>query len=194
MMTEIPTRIVPKDTILETDRCCLRYPSISDANRAFSAFISPFFPKLLPLGQISSLQETKNWILNAQDRWAEGRSYTWSIERKIDGLMVGQVTLTKQPDSESWSLAFWIHPENWGQGFAPEAANEVLRFAFTKLNIDSIWAATCIWNQASVSVLKKLGMIHIADNPEGFTIEDQSIPTHEYELTRHMWEKEQITE
>jgi ribosomal-protein-alanine N-acetyltransferase len=194
MMAQIPIRMIPIDTVLETERCCLRYPNPSDANRAFSAFISPFFPKLLPLGQINSLQETKNWILQSQNRWAEGLSYTWSIERRSDGLMVGQVTLAKLPDEERWSLAFWIHPENWGQGFATEAASEVLRFAFTKLNLDTVWAATGMWNQASVSVLIKLGMTHIADNPEGYTIKDRSIPTHEYEISRYQWDKEQITE
>jgi RimJ/RimL family protein N-acetyltransferase len=161
---------------------------MGDAQRAFSAFVSPFFPKLLPLGQIDSLKETENWIKNAQARWQAGESYTWSVERQKDALMVGQVTLAKAPHSGRWALAFWIHPENWGNGYATEAAGRVIEFAFARLGAISVWAGTGMWNQASASVLNKLGMIHIADNPKGYIINGQPIPTQEYEITLVMWQ------
>ena len=186
-MAEITRQGIPTDTILETNRCRLRYPQMEDAQRAFSAFISPFFPKLLPLGQINSLKETCLWIHNAQSGWKAGETYTWSIARKEDNLLIGQVTLSKMPDAGRWSIAFWIHPENWGKGFATETAHEALGFAFRTLRASSVWAATGMWNEASTSVLNKLGMHHIADNPAGYEINDQPIPTQEFEITLESW-------
>jgi ribosomal-protein-alanine N-acetyltransferase len=193
-MAENSIPMVPTSAILETECCRLRYPQMSDAKRAFSAFISPFFPKRLPLGQIRSLEETCHWIDQAQKRWAEGSAYTWSIERAQDDLMVGQVTLVQSPDQSRWSLAFWIHPENWGQGFATEAATKALEFAFTTLGAQVVWASTGMWNQASVSVLNKLGMIYVGDNPQGYIINDQPIPTQEFEISLGMWQKMKVGE
>lgn len=188
-MAEIIQQTVPVDTILETERCRLRYPKIEDAQRAFSAFISPFFPKLLPLGQINSLKETNAWIQNAQSCWVAGEAYTWSIERKNNTLLIGQVTLRKLHEAGRWSLAFWIHPENWGNGYATEAAEKAIEFAFSILKATSVWAATGMWNQASSSVLNKLEMVHIADNPAGYIINNQPIPTQEYEITLDNWQQ-----
>ena len=190
-MAERSTQIVPIDAVLETERCCLRYPQMSDAQRAFSAFISPFFPKLLPLGQIRSLGETRNWIERAQAGWSAGEAYTWTIERKEDALVVGQVTLTKSSEPDRWALAFWIHPENWGVGFATEAAKKATEFAFMSLGANTVWAGTCMWNEASAVVLNKLGMVFVAENPEGYVINDQTVPTQEYEITVETWQRNQ---
>ena len=186
-MEETTKKTIPIDVILDTDRCHLRYPKLDDAQRAFSAFVSPFFPKLLPLGQINSLKQTHTWIQNAQTGWEAGESYTWSVLRKSDHLLVGQVTLAKTTVSGRWSLAFWIHPENWGNGYATEASTRAIEFAFTELSASSVWAATGYWNQASASVLNKLGMTCIGDNPAGYMINDQPVPTQEYEILLEDW-------
>jgi ribosomal-protein-alanine N-acetyltransferase len=183
-----PIRQVPIDTILETARCLLRYPILSDVPRAFSAFTSAPFPTYVPLGQISSIEEVEAWIVGAQSRWSEGGAFTWSVDQKRDRLLMGQVTLTKIPDSGAWALAFWTHPECWGEGYATEAAGRVIEFAFRDLGATRIWAGAAEWNKGSLRVLEKLGMVHLSDNPEGYAINGAPIPTQEFEITLSIWQ------
>jgi RimJ/RimL family protein N-acetyltransferase len=183
---------IPTDLELETLRCFLRYPVLADMLRLFSAFQSPSFPKCVPLGQINSLEQVKAWIEGSRSRWAEGRAFTWTIELKQDHTVVGQVTVARMPDPGLWALAFWTHPECWGQGYATEAASRAIEFAFDELGAIRIGAGAAKWNLGSLRVLEKLGMAYLSDNPEGYTINREPIPTKEYELTFSMWQNARI--
>ena len=70
---------------------------------------------------------------------------------------------------------------------AAEAAERVVAFAFEELDAVKVWAGAGVWNQASQRLLEKLGMIHVADNPAGYRINDQPIPTREYAIEREEW-------
>jgi len=141
----------------------------------------------VPLAQLTTAEQVSKWIQGCQDRWAQGRAYTWTVEEKAGRTIVGQVSLSLREASAGWALAFWTHPDNWGQGYAPEAAHRTIRFAFTELGADRVWAAAGTWNQPSQRVLKKLGMEYIGDNPEGYIVQGRSIPTVEFEITQATW-------
>jgi RimJ/RimL family protein N-acetyltransferase len=159
-----------------------------DAPRALSAFMSTSFPRELPLARIDSLQGAEHWIRGAQERWSQGSSFTWSVERLRDRLLVGQVTLTKLPEPGRLALAFWIHPDCWGQGFATEAAGRAVGFAFTALRAAKVWAGAADWNAASAKVLQRLGMQHVADNADGYRVDGEPVATKEYEIGRDEWQ------
>lgn len=170
------------DHHLETSRCILRYPQPSDSPRLLSAFTSDDFPKYVPLGQIDKMEQVNDWIESAQARWVKGHSYTWTAERKRDGLLVGQVSLVQLKEAGTWSLAFWTHPDCWGQGYATEIASSAVDYAFRELSASRVWAAAAKWNIASLRVLQKLGMKYLGENNEGYRIDDMPIPTKEYAL------------
>ena len=172
---------------LETHRCVLRSPSIEDVERLLSAFTADEFPRHVPLGQINTPDQVRNWIDASISRWQTGFGYTWTAVRKSDAVVVGQVTLTKRDEKRTWGLAYWVHPSCWGSGYATESAQRVVDFAFQELGAKRIWAAAAVWNNASFRVLSKLGMTHLKDTEEGYRIQDRPIPTKEFELTRSAW-------
>jgi uncharacterized protein YhfF len=180
-------RHVPTDSVLETARCRLRYPALADAPPMVAALRSPAFPQDVPLAQIKSLAGVEDRITRCQSAWAAGRAYIWSIEGREEGALLGQVTLARRPQPDAWSLAYWIHPQRWGQGYATEAARPAVDFGFERLGAALIWAGAAPWNRASLRVLEKLGMRHVADNPQGYLIDDEPIPIREYEITRERW-------
>ena len=94
-----------------------------------------------------------------------------------------QFSLAQLDEPGTWSLAYWVHPTHWRQGYATEAANKVLEFGKEKLNATRFWASTAEWNTASERVLEKLGMLHCSNNPQGYNIQEKPIPTKEFELT-----------
>jgi len=181
-------RDVPIEIVLETPRCRLRYPALADAPRIYAALRAPSFPRRLPLAQIRSLEEVQAWIQRGQAAWAQGLGYPWAVEDRETGLLVGQVTLSRRAQPECWALAFWTHPECWGGGYATEAARRVVRFGFQRLGAATIWAGAATWNGASLRVLEKLGMRHVADNPQGYFIDGEAIATREFEMSREAWQ------
>jgi uncharacterized protein YhfF len=182
-------RHVPTETILETPRCRLRYPVLTDAPRMYAALRSPAFPRDVPLAQIKHLRGVEARIKRGHSAWAAGGGYMWSIECRQDGALLGQVTLGRRAKAGTWALAYWIDPECWGRGYATEAARPVVDFGFERLGAALIWAGAAVWNQASIRVLEKLGMCHVADNPRGYVINEEPIPTREYEISRERWQE-----
>ena len=181
------TICVPTSTVLRTRRCLLRCPVFADASRLLSAFRSPHFPRLLPLGQISTRAGVESWINETCTAWENESAYTWSVERAEDIGVLGQVTLCMSDRKNRWALSFWIHPDSWGQGYATEASARVMEFAFVELRATSIWAGAAKWNATSLRVLEKLGMIPIGDNPKGYVIRGEAVPTREYEISSNGW-------
>lgn len=182
-------RHIPTETVLKTPRCRLRYPALEDAPLIYAALKSPSFPRDVPLGRTKSLEEIEERITRSHYAWVAGRAFIWSIESRSEGTLLGQVTLAKKDEADTWALAYWIHPQCWGQGYATEAAGQVIEFGFKRLGAEMIWAGAAEWNYTSIRVLEKLGMVHLSDNPQGYSIDGEAIPTREYEISRETWQK-----
>lgn len=54
-------------------------------------------------------------------------------------------------------LGYWIVPEEHGNGYATEAADLCLEYAFDELGLHRVWARTHENNEPSIRVLEKLG-------------------------------------
>jgi len=182
-------RHVPIETVLKTPRCRLRYPAPEDAPLIYAALQSPSFPRDVPLSRVKSLEEVEERITRGHHAWVAGRAFIWSIESRAEGTLLGQVTLARRDEADTWALAYWTHPQCWGQGYATEAAGQVIEFGFKRLGADMIWAGAAEWNHASIQVLKKLGMVHVSNNPQGYCIDGEPIPTRDYDIARERWQK-----
>jgi RimJ/RimL family protein N-acetyltransferase len=129
----------------------------------------------------------ESWINETRRAWENESAYTWSVERAEDVGVLGQITLARSNAGSQWALSFWIHPDSWGQGYATEACERVVEFAFRHIAAGSVWAGAATWNLASMRVLEKLGMIPVADNPKGYVIKGEAVPTKEYEISNKRW-------
>lgn len=57
-----------------------------------------------------------------------------------------------------WEIGWLVHPDEWGQGYASEAARRVIDFAFRELKAHRVIAFCDADNAASERVMQKLGM------------------------------------
>lgn len=57
-------------------------------------------------------------------------------------------------------LGYWLGKAFWGQGLIPEAAEELIRHAFEKLNMSTIWCGYYDGNFKSKRVQEKLGFCY----------------------------------
>lgn len=62
------------------------------------------------------------------------------------------------PSSEVDGIFYDIHPAQRGKGYATEASQALIDYAFNVMHIERITATTDNNNQASINVIKKLGM------------------------------------
>jgi RimJ/RimL family protein N-acetyltransferase len=86
------------------------------------------------------------------------RKYQFAITLLSTGLLTGNCGVRKESaDALEASLGYELVPDQWGQGYATEAARAVLDFGFTHLKIHRITADCVGDNNASAKVLIKLG-------------------------------------
>lgn len=86
------------------------------------------------------------------------RTWDLAVVRRDTGRVIGSVGLRLDPPRRQAALGYCYAQEAWGQGFATEAAAEMLRFAFEDLELHRIHAATDTRNGGSIRVLDKIGM------------------------------------
>ena len=101
----------------------------------------------------------REWIESLEQKWAEGASVTFAIERRERPGVVGAIGLMIDPSNEHAELGYWIAPACWGQGIATEAARETIAFGFQELGLHRIFAHHMTHNPASGRVLAKAGMV-----------------------------------
>ena len=114
-----------------------------------------------------------------------------------DGKAIGSVGLklkgyTDMTDREDeCELGYWIGKPFWGQGLIPEAARELLRYAFEERNMRAVWCGYYEGNEKSHRVQQKLGFVY------QYTTHDLDIPLlnekrtgHTSVLTKEQWKKE----
>lgn len=104
------------------------------------------------------LDQAQAWIARLATDWEEGRSVGFAITLS-PAVVVGAIGL-RDLDAEhaQAEVGFWIGREHWGLGYATEAGQAVLRFAFETLGLNRVHAHHMVRNPASGRVLEKLGL------------------------------------
>ena len=81
----------------------------------------------------------------------------WAVEEKATGELVGRVGLIHPEGWPGLEVGWLVDRRRWGEGFAPEAALETLRFAFEDLGAEHVISLIDPVNRASVRVAEKIG-------------------------------------
>lgn len=85
--------------------------------------------------------------------------YKLAITVPPDDKVIGRISLASQnPEIREWEIGWAIRVEDWGKGYASEAAYQMLKFAFNQLNAHRVVAFCHAKNTASIKVMKKIGM------------------------------------
>lgn len=82
----------------------------------------------------------------------------FSVEERSTGRCIGYCGFEYSERLGAVELAYGLEKSAWGQGYASEAAEAVLRYGFDTLCLDVVTAAVNPENAASERILIKLGM------------------------------------
>jgi RimJ/RimL family protein N-acetyltransferase len=136
---------------------------------------------LAPLHAIMSDEGVARWVyweprsvedvsraLDRQVNQDRTKELALVAELRETGEMVGHLTLTLgPPEHKQAEIGFMFHPAHQGRGYATEAAEEVVRLAFSTYGLHRLYGRLEPRNTASARVLEKLGMrreAHLVEN------------------------------
>jgi len=149
--------------------------------------VMEYFPSTL------SREESDKLAVAIQRRLAEYGWGLWAVEEKISGQFIGFVGLNSPqvalPFLPCVEVGWRLSKAFWGKGYATEAAQEALAFAFTELELDEVVAFTALPNVRSQAVMQRLGMFNTGDNFNHPSVPPDS-PLYEqvlYKITRAQW-------
>jgi [ribosomal protein S5]-alanine N-acetyltransferase len=101
----------------------------------------------------------EEWIETHAAGFAAGRQANFAITLREGGLLVGAIGLVIDAGFGRAELGYWMGRPYWGQGYATEAAGEVVRYGLEELRLERIFATAMARNPASIRVLEKVGMM-----------------------------------
>jgi len=106
--------------------------------------------------------ETRKLLTGWIEEYENPFAYHWVIVLKSVSEAIGYIYFNDiDNDGESVSVHYLLSRIYWNQGFASEACQSVLMFAFSKLGAKKVHSRHHVDNPASGRVLQKCGMRHV---------------------------------
>ncbi len=167
---------------LQTKRTILRRFQISDLNNMIRLESDPDVMKFTPSRIPQAVEKTEARLRSLLEKEA---IYTplgiWAVELKGTAEFLGWFMLIKT-EFEIPELGFMIVKNQWGKGFATEAARALIDFGMGELKYPGIAAVTDHDNTASIHILEKLGFRKVSSRTKLDKILGQEIEAHIFEL------------
>lgn len=83
----------------------------------------------------------------------------WLVIIKENNMIIGDIGFKGKPNSDNTvEVGYGIIASAQNKGYATEAVNEIINWAFTNENVDKVVAECLLDNIPSIKVLKKLNM------------------------------------
>lgn len=156
--------------VLTSARLRLRPPTLQDAKRIATALNDIDIAKMTStIPHPYALGDALKWIDAINRSWLdrvsgkeEVRGGGFVIEPLADdretGLgVIGGIGVREKTQRGSLELGYWIARDHWGHGYATEAAQTAVDWAFTAYDITGVRASYRPQNVASARVLAKCG-------------------------------------
>jgi len=152
-------KIFSRMPTLKTERLSLRPMHVIDTEDMFDYARRAEVTKYLLWSPHPSVSYTKDYLKYIQSRYALGDFYDWAVIDRESRRMIGTCGFTKiDTVNNSAEIGYVLNPDFWGRGIAAEAAMRVLEFGFCELSLQRIEARFMQGNEASLGVMKRLGM------------------------------------
>ncbi len=163
--------------MLETNRLKLRPFVQSDLDFLCQLHLNPEVAKTTIDGiqTIEIVQKHLHDFIAHQEKFGYSQ---WAVFEKKSKEFVGRAGLTKraltQEIGEQAEIRFALLPEFWGQGYASELTQALIKFAFEELDLQILAASYGVKNAKSARILTKNGFKFIKNIvPEGYGAKDE---------------------
>ena len=149
-------------SVVETARLIGRRPALEHLEE-FAALMGD--PRVAEtMGGTRTAAECELWIRKDIAHWEALDFGAWHAFERSTDILVGRIGCRALPVEGRMEveLAWTVHSDHWGQGYATELAAPARDLAFSR-GLDSVVALTLPSNERSLRVMAKLGMTYEAD-------------------------------
>jgi RimJ/RimL family protein N-acetyltransferase len=146
-------------SFIETDRLLIRkWNPAADLDDAVAIYGDPETMRFIPCGALSR-EQTERLVLRMIERDEQLAYGIWPVLHKDDHRVIGECGVTQIPGHEPDIEIAWIYNKAYhGRGYATEAAQAVMAYAFSELHIARLYALIDRFNAPSIAVANRLGM------------------------------------
>lgn len=115
----------------------------------YDVHYNSFFLMKYPFGKEEAID-----VINEDKKLKNMQRFGIELNRRVIGLVdLYNINLK----SKKLKLGYWIGRTYRRKGYATEAIEKMIKYAFENFDVDEIVATTLITNEASMNLLKKLG-------------------------------------
>jgi RimJ/RimL family protein N-acetyltransferase len=157
---------------LVTERLLIRPWSVDDAEQALAIYgaeavtrwLMPAMTRVPDLTTMCSV--LREWV-EAQPNMLPPRG-RWAVQHKDNGGVIGALSIRLLPPfDEDLDVTWQLRPQDWGYGYATEAGQALLRWAFTQ-QVDELLAVTRPRNTRAIALARRLGMEWVGETTKYF--------------------------
>lgn len=146
--------------ILETDRLLMREFVEADWQAVFAYQSDPLYLRYnywTHRTQKDVCEFVQMFI--GQQKEQPRTKFQLAVVLKEENRLIGNCGIrVNDPEMREANIGYELNTQYWGQGYATEAAQAILKFGFEELRMHRIWSWCVAQNLASVRVLEKIGM------------------------------------
>ena len=173
---------------LRAERLTLRPFADADADALFALHSSDSVLRYWDSPPWSERSRAQRFIAVSRQLEQDGTGARVAMERGSDGTFLGWCGLVRwNPDHRSAALGYCLDQAAWGQGYATEAADALLQWAFDTLDLNRVQAETDTRNVASARVLEKLGFVREGTLREDCVVNGEVSDSWVFGLLRREW-------
>lgn len=177
---------------LHTERLRLRPFKDLDAHALFALHSNAHVLRYWDAPPWSDRRRAEQFITACRTIAEAGTGTRLAVDRVSDETFIGWCSLTRwNLEYRSASLGYCFDDAFWGRGYATEAADALLRWAFDTLEVNRVQAESDTRNVASARVLEKLGFVREGTLREDCVVDGEVSDSWVYGLLKREWEKSQ---
>ena len=175
---------MPGPMFAEGEDVTLRTVEADDLEFLQSARNDPAVRQPLTLNRAANAEQIREFFENAISS-----DDSVSLLACTDEEPAGMVVLFDEDDvTGTATLAYWVAPDHWGNGYATEAAGLLCEHAFAERRLNKIRAEVIEPNDGSRRVLEKLGFVEEGLLREEKFVRGEHVDVHRFGLLADEWE------
>ena len=148
---------------LTTERLLLRPWNMDDVESLYRLCAGPDIGPAAGWKPHESLEESREML----EKWINGENCPelfFALEEKETGRLAGALGLhpdaIRRQNPQCRMVGYWVGKEYWGQGYATEAVNAVMDYAFQRLKVKLLTVDHYVGNEGSRRVIEKCGFTY----------------------------------
>jgi RimJ/RimL family protein N-acetyltransferase len=149
---------VEQGVVLETSRLLLREFVPDDADALAAVLGDPVAMQYYPAP--FNRKEVEAWIERNRDRYKREGYGLWAMLLKDSGELIGDCGcfLRDIDGRDDIEIGYHVRRDLWGKGYATEAAQACMQYAFTAFGFDRVISLIRPENMQSIRVAEKNGL------------------------------------